>query len=1035
MATNEMKYEYELVEAGDTSPNNTIIEIADKHSMSKDILIRLNPYLLVTGILHNAEKDVAISYKKSDGKTYKYTIPAGVYKYSLLDVSKEIGVDTKTLIDSNKTLLSENCCFPPAYNVLRTVGSMTDNVNAFIEEWYVVEKDNVSLNGIATEKKIELATLMKLNPNISQNDTIPKQAIVLLSVKSPSDGTSVEITEFGLQADTSRTLFVKWRWDEEYNKTQNYEVKWSYMTSDGQWWVGNESTTKDGTVKVATYNVDELGVAAKVSIRPVAKSGILSSNKFAWSSEMIYNFGKSMVTTPPTPKVEIKKYKLTATIEDFSIPNNQNFIVNNTLLNNTLNKIAKSKKVDIDKLVRLNPSYGKDEELPLGTVIILSVDPVYVEFEIVRDHNSVFNNSGLVQVLTGYVSYSCTIEAGSNYKVRCRSYVNGLYSAWSAYSGAENAMPVEPYITSVEPTSENDVRITWTKINSAERYSIEYVKKDIITYKDLPKEQYFDNPNVQTTTISDIPAETVNEATVGFVSYSIYGLETGYEYFVRVNAANDQAAENSKWSNIETFIIGTESDAPTTWSSANVGVVGDSLPVKLYWIHNSKDGSIESRANLKLIANGVEVIHNIIKSTDPEERLKTSFFELDMDNYPAGSEIKWSVQTAGVYTDKSNGWLVYGKWSIERTVNIYAPPTLSLNLLDYQYTPLEKILNAYCIQSFPFRVSLRTGNNSNQKPTGYYISIIANQDYTTVDETGSDKIVVKGTKVYTAYQDVDVTETDFYISANDVNLVNNMEYIIEATVAMSSGLTATSMAYAKVRWTVTEAIPAAEVLVDKDTLTASIYPYVPAAREEVLLSVYRREFDGSFTEIETEIPNSNNSVVIDPHPALDYARYRIVATNQTTGAISYNDVPGTPVQEKAIVIQWDERWNSFDVNDTDKPEQPSYSGNILMLPYNIDISNAHTKDSSTVKYAGRKRPVSYYGTQLGESATWNTVIPHYDVETLYAIRRLAIWMGDVYVREPSGVGYWAHINVSYSQTHMGLTIPITFNVTPVEGGK
>ena len=62
-------------------------------------------------------------------------------------------------------------------------------------------------------------------------------------------------------------------------------------------------------------------------------------------------------------------------------------------------------------------------------------------------------------------------------------------------------------------------------------------------------------------------------------------------------------------------------------------------------------------------------------------------------------------------------------------------------------------------------------------------------------------------------------------------------------------------------------------------------------------------------------------------------------------------------------------------------------------------------------------------------------IPKEDKQTLYALRRLAAWAGDVYVREPSGSGYWASITVSFSQTHRELTIPITINITRVEGDK
>ena len=87
-----------------------------------------------------------------------------------------------------------------------------------------------------------------------------------------------------------------------------------------------------------------------------------------------------------------------------------------------------------------------------------------------------------------------------------------------------------------------------------------------------------------------------------------------------------------------------------------------------------------------------------------------------------------------------------------------------------------------------------------------------------------------------------------------------------------------------------------------------------------------------------------------------------------------------------------------------------------------------------IKYIGREHPVTYYGTQLGVSSSWNMVIEKSDKETLYALRRLSRWMGDVYVREPSGSGYWANIIVAYSQKHCDKTIPVSFDVIRVEGG-
>ena len=201
-----------------------------------------------------------------------------------------------------------------------------------------------------------------------------------------------------------------------------------------------------------------------------------------------------------------------------------------------------------------------------------------------------------------------------------------------------------------------------------------------------------------------------------------------------------------------------------------------------------------------------------------------------------------------------------------------------------------------------------------------------------------------------------------------------------------------------------------------------------------MLSVYRREFDGSFTELGTGLDNSKGTFITDPHPALDYARYRVIAITKSTGAISYYDVPGYYIGCKAVIIQWNEDWTNFDTYSEDLSEQQPWSGSLLKLPYNIDVSDSHDPDISFAEYIGRKHPVSYYGTQLGETSSWSVEIPKEDVDTLYALRRLAIWMGNAYVREPSGSGYWASVKVSFSQTHCEITIPVTLDITRVEGG-
>lgn len=213
------------------------------------------------------------------------------------------------------------------------------------------------------------------------------------------------------------------------------------------------------------------------------------------------------------------------------------------------------------------------------------------------------------------------------------------------------------------------------------------------------------------------------------------------------------------------------------------------------------------------------------------------------------------------------------------------------------------------------------------------------------------------------------------------------------------------------------------------------YHYVKTDKyvEGITLSVYRIDYNGTFTEIATNIPNDGTSVT-DPHPALDYARYRIVAKVTDTGALTFYDLPPYEVGCTSVVVQWDEEWRSYGDTGAVAAESPLWSGSMLVLPYNIKISDKRTRETSRVTYAGREYPVLYHGTAIDESSSWSTVIPTDDTDTIYALRRLSLWAGPAYVREPSGMGFWANVIPSFNIDGTSVTIPVTLDVTRVEGG-
>lgn len=870
---------------------------------------------------------------------------------------------------------------------------------------YSKYKQLAAINNISNPNLIYVGQKIYLTADGSSSST---------STTAAANSNKPIINQFGLQSDntSSDVLFATWTWSK--SNTESYKVLWTYDTGNGIWFEGSNSTiTVDEDApemsRQSTFSIPANARKVRVKVKPISKKKTVNDKETSyweaqWSDVKTYT-DATPLETPPVPDVEIDKYKLTATLDN------------------------------------------------------LKIDATGIEFAVVKDNssNKIFS-TGKAKIGSGHASYSCTIEAGSEYKVRCRAYKGNDYSEWSDYSTNEGSLPAAPArISTIKAISKTSVYLEWTGVKSATTYDIEYTTK----------KRYFDSSD-----------QTTEKTGIEGTHFEITGLETGSEYFFRVRAVREGVEDKSAWCAPRSVRIGDEPAAPTTWSSTTTAVVGEAL--NLYWVHNAADGSSQTYAELELTIGGNTTTYQIANDRSEDEKDKTSVYPIATTAYAEGTKILWRVRTAGVT-------LVYGEWSVQRTIDIYAPPTLELYLGDSYNTVIETVT------TFPFTVRALAGPNT-QAPVSYHLTIASNETYETVDRVGNPRTVNRGEAVYSKHFDISEALA-ISLLPGDVDLENNVTYTLTCIVAMNSGLTAEASRPFDVQWTDMEYLPNAEISIDNDAYTAAIRPYcmqhsvvnkivdctddiytltdetvtfvygeaLPGVKttdgnqvylgttsydaeiyyaqveeasyvDGIQLSVYRREFDGGFTELATNLNNSNFTTIIDPHPSLDFARYRIVATSVFTGAVSFYDIPAYPVGGIAAIIQWDEAWTEFETSEESALEQPPWSGSLLKLPYNIDISDSNQPDVELVEFIGRPHPVAYYGTQRGNASNWNMVIPKNDKETLYALRRLQNWMGNVYVREPSGSGYWAHIKVSFSQKHTDLVIPVTLNVSRVEGG-
>lgn len=592
-----------------------------------------------------------------------------------------------------------------------------------------------------------------------------------------------------------------------------------------------------------------------------------------------------------------------------------------------------------------------------------------------------------------------TVDQGQTYKVRARGINTVLYQNiagdWSDFTSAVNTRPQNPSgFTAVRAESSTSVYLAWDEVDTATSYTIEYATD----------KSYFDG------------SSEVKSVSATKTFYTITGLDTGKTWWFRLSAKSD--AGESGFSTPQSALLGTTPDKPTTWSSNSTAIVGEE--VYLYWVHNSEDESVCKQSQLELSTDGGESwARQTINNTTQEEG--TLSYLLLTSEYAEGVDILWRVRTMGVLN-------TYGDWSTVRTISVNAQPTVAMLLKD---NAGESVLS---LTSYPLMVEATTAPSS-QSPVSYYLEIQALSAYTVNDQLGEPVNVSVGDIVFSETSAAIVGESfTRTITPADVTLANGQAYSVSLTVAFDTGLVASDTDTFECLFGDASVSLGAAVGVDSESYVAYVTPEIYSDDTDWTLAVYRREYDGSFKLIQGDLSGAETVTVTDPHPALDYARYRITATNNATGAVEYTDLPNVSVGCLWAVIQWDEVWRTFSAAAIDAEAEPAWAGSLLLLKYNPKTSYDSNVKVETVEYAGREYPVAYYGKLKDTSVSWSFDIERSDTETIFQLRRLQVYDGNVYVRDPSGYGSWANISVSFSRDYDSAVIPVSVSITRVDDG-
>lgn len=577
--------------------------------------------------------------------------------------------------------------------------------------------------------------------------------------------------------------------------------------------------------------------------------------------------------------------------------------------------------------------------------------------------------------------------------------------------------------------------------------------------------------------------------------------KTGTVWF-RVAAISEGSDERiSDWphkkADLYSYNGGKEPLAPTTWTDNPTYV--DDENIIIHFNNNSVDGSFMTKYKLLLFLDEKqnELIFPCAVAKDVKEEpsyehnlgtlsniIDTWFPNMGINKDKGQYTLQYQISTMGAFTGFSSsihpetdqehdGWSEY---STAKTIDIYRKPWIKFehyeeekwlwDPFDFRYDTTNTAYKGtefpQEVTSFPLFIGVVSGPEP-QSGLEYQFQIKSVDEYDTYDYDGSVKHINPDEIIWSTFS----PPTKSYFENNianhclvrinpwDITLVNGRKYVLTVNVTMSSGLLASLTHMFKMNYDDVEFMPDGDIIVDNDNYTCAITPSLddsmefeegeePITLNDIVFHIFRRNYDGTITEIASALTDSMQLSVNDPHPALNGASYRIVGMSKLTGQIQFVDIPGPEFDNKPIIIQWDGESQNYDLimnyeDETPDPDNLMWYGsgvqnNMLVLPYNIDASNKYDIDKELVNYIGRENPVSYYGTSKGESLNLSTVIPKTSTDIIYQLRRLSRYAGDCYVREPNGTGFWANVTVSFNINHCDVTVPISITATRVEGG-
>lgn len=861
-----------------------------------------------------------------------------------------------------------------------------------------------------------------------------------------------------IEDPTNREFIIKWNWNDprpagfggiENSTTDHFEVMWMYSTliqdpaeirrtGQREVWHGDATTTQSisyvpGQVDLqnSKFNVPENAISIQARIQPFPKTQNGSGQSVEpWRGGITWSGAKSVEKGLKPERPE------NVTIEQLSdFPNQVVASVSNIKTSNGNKNV-----VDVEfQLMRFDtkPFFYQDTGELKTEYTVTKTEKVSV---------TQFDSAGVVWDL----------EDDHYYTIRARYLTSGgAFSPWSIPK-QENIFvspPFAPIIqyTRLETKSSISIYYTYSKLTSGNCLWQFTLDRGNFSKFDTWVNNHPDaDDETRKAALLNCGVTEGSYVYGGHATIDVQGNSGNIHFRIRTYSPEiNGIVYPSGWSDTVTHKFGSKPLPPTIWNTKPYAYIGVDTHIRLYVMHNSADNTVAT----KMFAWGAfaEDMADDLHMLTPAGGAKAEDYMVSKD----GNTFWYDVDISHIKEECPFLWIAATSDGIERSddidsnpycepirVDIYKKPELSIIITNVVPDSQEDVP---IVDSFPIQYETNITMGADHTVTAYKVMVVANEPYETTMVDGHVKHIRAGDSLYEKYI---FKNTNLYeqLNASEISLENGITYTMHIIATLSTSASCEAEYVFKTKYELTHVQVMASMFLNKDDMSMSINPLVRSVGTDswvvltdYALGIYRINDDGTMVTIAENVPSRESIYITDPHPNLRDACYRITATptKGKSNKVEFYDTAPYPVNCSDIILQWDEVYYDTyiikDVNNLNRNK--SVSGSILRLPFNIDVSESTNLETNLVNYVGRKDPVAYFGTHTGYTAQWSAEIPKSDIETIKMLRRLQVYMGNVYVREPSGTGYWAMVKVTFPVNHCALTVNVSLDITRVEGGK